>query len=55
MKYEKVYIKVYEDVTDARRSLGDYFVFYNSQRRHQSLDEQTPDTVYFEYAARMAA
>lgn len=26
--------------------LPHYFVFYNEERRHQSLDYQTPDVVY---------
>lgn len=55
VKYEEVYIKAYATVADARTSLASYFEFYNGRRRHQSLDEQTPDTVYFRYAVMMAA
>ena len=55
MKYEEVYLKAYDSVGDARRSLAAYFEFYNTKRRHQSLDELTPDTVYFESAVKMAA
>lgn len=55
VKYEEVYLKAYESMPEARRSLGSYFEFYNQRRRHQSLDRQTPDAVYYEAAARMAA
>ena len=30
MKYEEVYLKAYETITDARDSLGQYFAFYNA-------------------------
>ena len=55
VKYEEVYLKAYDTVANAKQSLGEYFEFYNTRRRHQSLDGQTPDTVYSEPVARMAA
>ncbi len=55
VKYEEVYLKAYGGMHDARGSLGRYFEFYNQRRRHQSLDRQTPDTVYHQTAARKAA
>jgi putative transposase len=55
VKYEEVYLKAYESIGDARESLVRYFTFYNSKRRHQSLDRQTPDSVYYQVAAREAA
>jgi putative transposase len=55
VKYEEVYLKGYEGMLDARQSLGHYFNFYNERRRHQSLDDQTPDAVYYQPAAREAA
>ena len=55
VKYEEVYLKAYDDIRSAKASLGQYFEFYNSQRRHQSLDRQTPDQVYYESAIRKAA
>jgi putative transposase len=55
VKYEEVYLKAYDSIGDARDSLGRYFAFYNTKRRHQSLDRQTPDSVYYHDAARMAA
>jgi putative transposase len=55
VKYEEVYLKAYDSIGDARDSLGRYFAFYNAKRRHQSLDRQTPDSVYYQDAARMVA
>jgi putative transposase len=55
VKYEDVYLKAYESIGDARDSLGRYFAFYNSKRRHQSLDRKTPDSVYYQDAVREAA
>ena len=47
VKHEEVYIRAYESVGEARRSIGRYLDFYNSKRPHSSLDRQTPDQVYF--------
>ncbi len=55
MKYEEVYLKAYDSIGAARASLGQYFTYYNSKRRHQYLDRRTPDNVYYEDAAKLAA
>jgi putative transposase len=47
VKYEDVYLKAYGSVTEARRGLTEYFEFYNQRRRHQALDDRTPDEVYW--------
>lgn len=46
VKYEEVYLKAYQDLNEARRSLQRYFEFYNKKRRHQTLD-CTPDQRYY--------
>jgi putative transposase len=46
VKYEEVYLKAYQDGTEARRSLDSYFRFYNNERPHQSLGYRTPAEVY---------
>lgn len=48
VKYEDVYLKGYESIGAVRQGLKNYFDFYNSQRRHQSLDRRTPDDVYWD-------
>ena len=47
VKYEEVYLRAYETVSEARSSIGRYFGFYNATRPHSSLDGQTPDRAYF--------
>ncbi len=46
VKYEEVYIKDYQSVSEAVSNLRAYFTFYNQERLHQSLDYQTPAQVY---------
>lgn len=46
VKYEEVYLKAYETVAEARAGIGTYLEFYNSERRHQGMNRQTPDQVY---------
>ena len=46
LKYEEVYLKAYDTVAEAWLGIGNYFQFYNRDRRHQSLDRLTPDQVY---------
>lgn len=55
VKYEEVYTRAYDDVPEAKRLLGEYFRFYNAERRHQSLNRMTPDEVYYQTVARKAA
>ena len=47
VKYEEVYLRAYEGVSDARASIGRYLDFYNGRRPHSSLDGITPDHAYF--------
>jgi len=47
VKYEEVYLKAYDNVSEARASIGRYLDFYNRRRPHSSLDGTTPDQAYF--------
>jgi putative transposase len=47
VKYEEVYLHEYTSPREARQALTRYFAFYNQQRPHQSLENQTPAEVYF--------
>jgi putative transposase len=46
VKYEEVYLNDYISVPVARKGLGDYFDFYNTERPHASLAGKTPFEVY---------
>jgi putative transposase len=46
VKYEEVYLRAYDSVSEARAALGRYFRFYNSRRPHSSLGGMTPDEFY---------
>jgi len=47
VKYEEVYLRAYDSVSEARTSISRYLAFYNRGRPHSSLDERTPDEAYF--------
>ncbi len=47
VKYEEVYLRAYNNVSEARASICQYLDFYNGRRPHQSLDDATPDQAYF--------
>ncbi|WP_316157924.1 IS3 family transposase [Cupriavidus sp. BIC8F] len=47
VKYEEVYLKAYDSVSHARRSIAAYLTWYNQNRPHSSLEDQTPDEAYF--------
>ena len=41
------YLKAYDTVAAAKSSLGTFLDYYNRRRPHQSLDDETPDAIYF--------
>lgn len=55
VKYEEVYLKAYDSVSEARASIGRYLAFYNQGRPHSSLDGRTPDEAYFNSQTLAAA
>ena len=46
VKYENVYLNIYEDGLSLYERLNKYFVFYNTKRPHQSLKYETPIEVF---------
>lgn len=47
LKYQYIYLHSFENGTELKKGLLQWFAFYNQERFHQSLDNQTPDEVYF--------
>jgi len=45
-KYEDIYLKGYATLPELEAGLEEYFAFYNGERLHQALGEQTPNAVY---------
>ena len=46
VKHEDVYLKGYATMGELMIGLVEYFAFYNGERPHQSLGNETPDVVY---------
>jgi putative transposase len=46
VKYECIYLNAFEDGVQLYRGLDTYFNFYNTERFHQSLDYETPESLY---------
>ncbi len=55
IKYEEVYLRAYDTVSEARASISRYLGFYNARRPHSSLDRKTPDQAYFNRLPQIAA
>lgn len=47
VKYEHVYKHAYANVAAARTKIGAYLDWYNKDRAHSSIDDQTPDEAYW--------
>ena len=46
LKYEEVYLRAYQSIPEAKAYISSYIQDYNQKRRHLSLNNQTPDSVY---------
>ena len=47
-KYERIYLKAYDSVRDARADIADYMEWFNTDRPHASLGRITPDQAYWQ-------
>lgn len=45
-KYEEISTKDYHTLAEMKLGVSRYSMFYNSERFHQSLDYETPDSIY---------
>jgi putative transposase len=48
VKYQYLYLHAFDNGTDLRQGLKNWFRFYNQDRFHQSLSDKTPDEVYYD-------
>ncbi len=55
IKYEEVYLRAYESVSEARTRLGRYFDFYNRRRPHTANGRVPPDHRYYELLPQTTA
>ena len=46
VKQENIYLSAYVNVLETRLGLQEYFSFYNTKRRHQSLAYKTPQEIF---------
>ena len=46
VKYERVYLRAYASVREARADIGQYIDWYNRERPHSSQDGNTPEQAY---------
>lgn len=47
VKYEEVYLRAYDTVSEVLSSIGRYLDFFNGRRPHSSLDGNTLDQACF--------
>ncbi len=47
LKYHYFYLWTFENGSKLRNGLKEWFQYYNQERFHQSLEEWTPDEIYF--------
>jgi putative transposase len=48
LKYHYLYLWSFDNGTQLRQGLDQWFQFYNQERSHQALDNLTPDEVYYD-------
>ena len=52
IKCEEVYLKAYQNGTEARKEIGAYLDFYNQERPYQALGYRTPGEMFQEEQPR---
>jgi putative transposase len=55
VKYHYLYLHAFNNGAELRQGLKNWFTFYNQERFHQSLDDKTPDEVYYCKSISVAA
>ena len=49
VKYELLYTRAFSNLKEVRQNLTQWFDWYNQERFHQNLDNQTPNEVYWQH------
>ena len=47
LKYDEVYLKHYANGKEAFKNIGEYMIFYNTERPHQSLEGKAPQDIVY--------
>jgi len=47
LKYHYFYLRTFDNGSQLRKGLKKWFPYYNQERFHQSLEDWTPDEIYF--------
>ena len=55
MKYERIYLKIYETGTELFKDLTIWVTHYNAERKHSSLDKRTPNEAYIQGLKKLKA
>src|SRR5216110_2780601 len=55
VKYEEVYLRAYETVSQAREGISRYLSFFNAARPHTAHGGKTPDSAYYASLPAMPA
>jgi putative transposase len=54
VKYERVYLRAYGAVSDAKADVAQYLDWYNRERVHSRIEDQTPEQAYWALLPNMA-
>jgi len=53
-KYERIYLRAYDSVGQARADIAEYMNWFNTERPHSSLERTTPDQAYWDMLPELA-
>jgi len=54
VKYERVYLRAYGAVSDAKVDVAQYIDWYNCERVHSSIEDRPPEQAYWELLPKIA-
>ncbi len=53
-RYERIYLRAYDSVAQARADIAEYMNWFNTERPHSSLEHTTPDQAYWDMLPELA-